>query len=344
MKALNSGGNPKIRSEMLRALFQCPYRQDPLCTYQVGRNLVRVAPNDAIAQTMLAIATTNVCDLLPEQEKREAIATARKAAWTAIRLDPHFGAPYIALGVLATDTAATEAYLRRGLSIDPDSPSLAGYLSGLLLSHGRSHEGFSVIQKVAARYSVLQFVPLTQIWLMLQLGQEDDALEIARHGQKLWPERGLFVLLQFEATLLENSTANIDALMNDPTIGPQLRDDPRTLPASADIVRAFRTRSAPDIDIVSGGCAHVDSGHWPREQVCMLALVMLGRTDDVFHLPLDDSIDNLLFFPQMAPLRADPRFRGLAEKLGLFAYWKKTHTRPDFCASEHVPVCQALSD
>ena len=75
----------------------------------------------------------------------------------------------------------------------------------------------------------------------------------------------------------------------------------------------------------------------------MLALVMLGRMDDVFRLPLDELIDNLLFFPQMAPLRADPRFLGLAKKRGMFAYWKKTHTRPDFCATEHVPVCQALA-
>jgi len=343
MRALNSGGSPKVRGEILRALFQCPHRRDPLCSYEIGRNLVRVAPDNALAQTTLAIATTNVLDLLPERERPAAIATARKAAWTAIRLDPHFGDPYIALGVLASDTATTEAYLRRGLAIDPDSPSIAGYLSGLLLSNGRNQEASAVIQKIAARYSFLQFVPLTQIWALLQLGQADDALEIARHGQKLWPERPLFVLLIFEATTLENDAAGTEALMNDPLIGPVLRDAPPTLPTFVDIARALRTRSAPDIDAVSRDCAQVDSNHWPREQVCMLALVMLGRMDDVFRLPLDESIDNLLFFPQMARLRADPRFLGLAKKRGIFAYWKRTHTRPDFCATEHVPVCQALA-
>ena len=48
--------------------------------------------------------------------------------------------------------------------------------------------------------------------------------------------------------------------------------------------------------------------------------------------------------PQAAPLRADPRFLGLAKKRGIFAYWKTTHTRPDFCATERVPVCQALAN
>jgi DNA-binding winged helix-turn-helix (wHTH) protein/TolB-like protein len=339
MRALDSGGNPRVRGEILRALFQCPYRKDPLCTYEVGRNLVRVAPGNAIAQTMLAIATTNVLDLLPAREKPSAIAAARKAAWTAIRLDPHFGDPYIALGVLASDRATTEGYLRRGLSISPDSPGLAGYMSGFLIGTGRSQEALTVIQKIAARYSFMQFVPLTQIWALLQLGQTDDALEIAQRGQKLWPERGLFILLQFETTVLEGRVAGLQALMNDPVIGPQLRDAP---PTFLDIARAMRSRSAPDIEAASRDCTHVDASDWPREQGCLLALVMLGRMDDVFRLALDESIDNLLFFPQMAPLRADPRFLGLAKKRGMFAYWKKSHTQPDFCATEHAPACQAL--
>jgi len=78
-------------------------------------------------------------------------------------------------------------------SISPDSPSLAGYMSEFLIGTGRSQEAFTFIQKIAAGYGFMQFVPLTQIWAMLQLGQAGDALEIARHGQKLWPERGLFV-------------------------------------------------------------------------------------------------------------------------------------------------------
>jgi hypothetical protein len=208
-----------------------------------------------------------------------------------------------------------------------------------LIGTGRSQEALTVIQKIAARYSFMQFVPLTQIWALLQLGQTDDALEIAQRGQKLWPERGLFILLQFETTVLEGRVAGLQALMNDPVIGPQLRDAP---PTFLDIARAMRSRSAPDIEAASRDCTHVDASDWPREQGCLLALVMLGRMDDVFRLALDESIDNLLFFPQMAPLRADPRFLGLAKKRGMFAYWKKSHTQPDFCATEHAPACQAL--
>lgn len=342
MKALRWGGDTRMRREMLRAFFQCPYRQDPFCNYEIARNLVRMAPGNAMAQTMLAIETTNVWDRLPEQERRGAIATARQAAWTAIRLDSHLADPYIALGILARDKAATEAYLRRGLAIEPDSTSLAGYMSGFLINTGRSQEALTVIQKIAERYAYLQFVPLTQIWARLQVGDDRVASDIARHGQRLWPERGLFVLQRLEATMLEGDAAKAEALMNDPITGPKLRDPP-SAPTTQDIVRALRSRATKDIDAVSQDCGRDAGGDFANEHVCMLALVLLGRMDDAFRLPLDSDVDILLFFPQMAPMRADPRFLALTKKHGMFSYWKKTHTQPDFCATEHVPVCEALA-
>lgn len=36
-----------------------------------------------------------------------------------------------------------------------------------------------------------------------------------------------------------------------------------------------------------------------------------------------------LFYPSTAALRADPRFTGLAERLGLARYWRDTGVRPD---------------
>ena len=95
---------------------------------------------------------------------------------------------------------------------------------------------------------------------------------------------------------------------------------------------------------MSRDCAQTAALNFGFEHVCMIAFVLLDRMDDAFRLPMDEDIDNLLFFPQMAPLRADPRFLDLTRKHGLFVYWKKTHTQPDFCATEHVPLCQALAE
>ena len=40
----------------------------------------------------------------------------------------------------------------------------------------------------------------------------------------------------------------------------------------------------------------------------------------------------MLFYRELAPLRADPRFWSLAKRVGLAEYWLKSNQWPDFCA------------
>lgn len=350
IRALASGKrwDPRIRTGVLRALFQCPHRQDPFCSYEIGRTLVSLAPDNAIAQTILAIETTNILDRLPDRERRPAIARARKAAWDAIRLEPHMGEPYIALSELSSSralkgvTAAAEIYLRRGLSVDPDSSSLAGYLSGLLYSAGRDQEALSVTQRVAARYKFEDWTSTNQAWALLALGETGNAVKIAKRGRRLWPDTWLFVLMLFDATAFGGDLNGAEAMLRDPATAPMLHASGEQ-PTVPHILRALRRHRAEDIDAVSQDCSHVKDGDWPHLHVCVLALSLLGRVDDAFHLPLEGLAQFVLFWPQTAPLRADPRFVGLAEKLGLMAYWKATHARPDFCATEKAPVCRVLA-
>jgi DNA-binding winged helix-turn-helix (wHTH) protein/TolB-like protein len=343
IRALNSSKrwDPRIRTGILRALFQCPHRQDPFCSYEIGRKLVSMAPDNAIAQTILATETTNILDQLPGRERKPAASRARNAAWSAIRLDPHFGEPYIALSQLAPSIAATEFYLRRGLAADPDSLSVAGYLSALLYSTGRSEEGLAVIQRVAARYKFEDSSSTNQIWPLLALGRTNQAVEIAKRARRLWPDTWLFVLMSFDAAAFGGDPAAAEAMLNDPVTGPILhsRGDPETI---VYVVSALRTRRAEDVARFSRDCATV-SGEYFRTHFCLLGLTMLGHIDEAFRLPPVEDTEQVLFWPQTASLRADPRFIALAEKLGLLAYWKAMHARPDFCETEHVPVCQALT-
>jgi tetratricopeptide (TPR) repeat protein len=321
-------------------LFQCPHRQDPFCSYEIGRELVSIAPDNAIAQTILAIETTNVLDQLPKRERKAAVAGARNAAWAAIRLEPHFGEPYIALSQLAPTTAATESYLRRGLSADPDSSSITGYLSALLYSSGRSEEALAVIQRVSARYKFEDWSSTNQIWPLLALGRTSQAVEIAKRARRLWPDTWLFVLMLFDAAAFGDDPAGAEAMLNDPVTGPILHT--RDPSSTAHFVRALRTRRVEDIAIVSQDCAR-DTGQYFLTQFCLLALPMLGRIDDAFRLPPMPDTELVLFWQQTASLRADPRFIGLAEKLGLMAYWKTVHAQPDFCATEKAPICRVLA-
>ena len=46
---------------------------------------------------------------------------------------------------------------------------------------------------------------------------------------------------------------------------------------------------------------------------------------------------SLLWYPSMRGLLDDPMIPGLLQKLGMMAYWRATHTRPDVCSAKSPP-------
>ncbi len=77
----------------------------------------------------------------------------------------------------------------------------------------------------------------------------------------------------------------------------------------------------------------------------------LGLVDDAFHLAdrlqpaqFNNMNDNgeFLFQPPTTAMRRDPRFIGLANRLGLLAYWRSTGKWPEFCRDPALPYdCKA---
>ncbi len=68
---------------------------------------------------------------------------------------------------------------------------------------------------------------------------------------------------------------------------------------------------------------------------------MFGRTDEVYAVLGDPQFKpyittDLLFRPDFAHVRADPRFMPVAAERGLVHYWKSTGQWPDFCSEEKL--------
>src|SRR6185312_8851330 len=85
-----------------------------------------------------------------------------------------------------------------------------------------------------------------------------------------------------------------------------------------------------------------------QDQVSDLA--RLGFVDDAFTLTdryaqgviTVYNNPSFLFAPPTANLRRDPRFMGLAARLGLVTYWRSTSNWPDFCSEPGLPyACKA---
>jgi hypothetical protein len=85
-----------------------------------------------------------------------------------------------------------------------------------------------------------------------------------------------------------------------------------------------------------------DSPNDPHARNALLvALGDFGRIDEGYRLLEDPAFQpfirrDLLFRPEFARVRADPRFMQVAARLGLIRYWKQTGYWPDFCTSEQL--------
>ena len=149
--------------------------------------------------------------------------------------------------------------------------------------------------------------------------------------------------------------------MRDSTVRNLLEQD--APPTFSRIALALHYRRATDIEAVADDCAKSDDRNAEVKRTCFMALVALGRLDDAFRLatilypdqrgPTPQAREQRWFqsppmpaaylsIPQMAPLRADPRFRDVVERIGLLTYWKSSHCSPDFCRIEKAPICALL--
>ena len=73
----------------------------------------------------------------------------------------------------------------------------------------------------------------------------------------------------------------------------------------------------------------------------LLALGLFGKFDEVYRLLSDPGFQrfadpSLLFRPEFAPVRADPRFMSVAARSGLVRYWRESGNWPDFCSREQL--------
>jgi hypothetical protein len=82
-------------------------------------------------------------------------------------------------------------------------------------------------------------------------------------------------------------------------------------------------------------------GENPGRNRYLLVLGEFGKVDQVFALLADPGFQpfidpGILFRPEFAPIRADPRFIAAAARLGLTRYWTQTGKWPDFCTTEKL--------
>ena len=262
------------------------------------------------------------------RKAREAIATAR-------RLNPRSGMAYLAESVL-TDRVNALKLLDRGAEVEPTSALVQSGRSEALAGVGRMADSVQSAQRAVELDPLSPFTRSSYILALTYAGQFSLAQADIADARKKWPNDSDIEWAEF----------GFQYRYGDPRVAEQLM--PRVLGYSdaqltpyKELLAARRDPSAANVeDVIDTLRAEGRKGPAGQNKE-LLALGLFGKVDEAYRLlsepGVQHSLDSqILFRPEFAPVRADPRFMGVAARIGLVRYWRKSGNWPDFCSSEQL--------
>ncbi|WP_197018408.1 TIR domain-containing protein [Sphingomonas sp. URHD0057] len=344
--------DPALMAELLAET------DDQLQAYQIRKRVVAKAPDNPNAQMGVAFFTGFVLGELPRDERAQAVTEARQAAERALALAPEFGDTYATSCLLHSETrlAECEDQLRTGKRVDPDAPYLNGFLSALMRNVGRFDQAVE-LTRLSYTHNPYDHFKIADMLKMFEFADHsDDARELYRQGVRWWPGRkDMFFRNRMFGRL---DRGDFEAIRR---IEQEVGAEP--LPAgyrdSAALVAALRSKSPA---AVTRTCAGADA--FLIKIRCMLAFSAVGDLDSAFGLadklyptrigrtpaeteriwldePDGGGGTEFITSPAAAPMRGDPRYLQLAQRVGLLAYWRSGRL-PDFCRKRPEPICAQL--
>ncbi len=318
------------------------------------KQVLQRQPRFALAWARLAYATANAAFAMPSDQAEALRREARQDAQTALRLDPHMGLAYEALGDIGLFRLRfdqIEALFAKGLAVDPNSVSLLQDKGQLILRMGQTNDALALMRRAVA---LSPLSPAQQVDLadaLVDNNRIGAAREILEQARRLWPD---------DRSVAQDLAA-LEIHYGDPVVGRAMLDGPNALlPDLSDSRRheleallAVRRSNRPEAiqALVKQLLADYRAGNVRLEQV-MSDLSSVGALDAAFHIAatapgpapgMQSDVDpEFLWAPATERLRRDPRFVTLAAKLGVATYWRETGKWPDFCAAPGWPYdCKA---
>jgi tetratricopeptide (TPR) repeat protein len=266
---------------------------------------------------------------------KAAIDSARQAIATTRKLDPDSGFAYIAEWHLVRDDPLRGlALLDKAVEVAPDEPLVHARRSDSLRSVGRMVESVEDAHRAVELDPLSSFTRAKYIDALIDAGQFSRAKADIAEAHRKWPNDAE----------IDGADFRFQYRYGDPRAAEKLLT--RALDYSDAGMIPFRKVIAARLDPsparIDDALATLRSAGQtdPSDRDRYLsALGLFGKVDEAYRLlsqpgfrrPTDPDI---LFRPEFAPVRADPRFMQVAAALGLVRYWRESGHWPDFCTSE----------
>lgn len=313
---------------------------------------IALEPGNATAWGMLALAHYRAIESGAANEG-EGAANLELAARRALAIDPEESNARGALAILPPiygDWLAAERRYDAILNADPDNLSVIVERGLLLMSVGRCREALASAEHALRLSPFAPALHYHHVFRLSAAGRHFDADRAAERAAQLWPRHPGIRYARFLVFAWSNREAAAIRMLDssEPPLPPPLATTWRNvLRARADGSGELRRETADTL--VAQATAHTAAA-----VNAILGLAIMGEVDAAFQvaegylLRRGPVVGNLrtpgaiptaeqrwrktmmLFTPATVAMRADSRFAGLAEGMGLAEYWRRSGKRPDF--------------
>jgi tetratricopeptide (TPR) repeat protein len=313
---------------------------------------IALEPDNATAWGMLALANYRSIENGTANES-EGTASLELAARRALAIDPEESNARGALAILPPiygDWLAAERRYDAVLKADPDNLPVTVERGLLLMSVGRCREALASAEHALRLSPFAPALHYHHIFRLSAAGRPFEADRAAERAAQLWPRHPGILYARFLVFAWSHREAAALRMLDSPeaplppplarswrpVLESRVNKDDRLRREAADALIAQATaHTAAAVNSILGLALldELDAAFEVARGYLLRRGSMIGslRTPDA--LPVAEQRwrkTMMLFTPATTAMRADPRFAGLTENMGLAEYWRRSGKKPDF--------------
>ena len=317
------------------------FQTDPEKGLNFARRVVVAAPDFSWGWAAVADAAAQSRGLNPPGPRRDELRQiGLQAAEKALSLDSKnsFALSQKAILIDPNDRIGQEKLLKRAFAARPLDCGCEHSVYGLMLENvGRYADASEQFRRATEMFAL---DPNSQFGLA-------DSLAVSGRLDEAKPHYAASAELNPDPMAAETNVAVDATESGDYAAGVKAMSDPK-LPfpdkQRAAILAGYRAMASGNAAAKASAAAGLNS--LPDDQknfVVIRTLAVLGANREALALFVNGlgsrwDWPSLLWYRSMRGVLDDPAIPSLLQKLGMFSYWRATHTRPDVCSAKGPPA------